>query len=241
VTEPLLDRFERQIESLVRLSIPVASDSIGELKKGKHHVAVTFDDCYESTLDRVIPILSKKGVPVTFFAPSAHLGKDAAWITDSDRRQFAGPIITAEKLRQISKNPLVSIGSHGINHRRLTEMSDDDARGELSESKRTIEEIIGKKVKIFGVPYGAYHSGHIEIAKEAGYEWMFTDDFTYITGKGNEFVIGRTEVNPTDWPLEFALKMTGAYRWHNAAIHLKRRLLQARCLNELFGARVKTK
>ncbi len=37
--------------------------------------------------------------------------------------------------------------------------------------------------------------------------------------------MGRVRVDPTDWPLEFHLKLMGAYRWLPMAIALKRRLL----------------
>jgi hypothetical protein len=39
-----------------------------------------------------------------------------------------------------------------------------------------------------------------------------------------EFVLGRISVEPTDWALEFRLKLLGAYRWLPQAIALKRKL-----------------
>ena len=89
-----LERFEKQLEKMVHSAIPVSTDTIRELKKGKHHVAVTFDDGYESTIDRVIPVLTKRGIPVTFFIPTAYFGREAEWISDGNRRSQVGHIVT---------------------------------------------------------------------------------------------------------------------------------------------------
>lgn len=208
--------------------MPVATDSIGGIKKGRHHVAVTFDDGFASTIEAVLPILTRNSISATFFIPTAHFGKEASWIADKDKRKNTGPIITVENLKLLSKNKGVSIGSHGMNHQRLTEIKDDDARKELSESKRQLENITGKEVKAHAFPYGAYEDRHIAMARKAGYNQVYTVDPTVFTGAGEGFVVGRVQVEPTDWPLEFKLKVLGAYRWHPCVSRLKRFLWHPR-------------
>jgi peptidoglycan/xylan/chitin deacetylase (PgdA/CDA1 family) len=225
VTAENYHRFVRQMEKLAQLATPVGTDSISELQKGKHYVAVTFDDGFASTIELVLPGLTHKAIPATFFIPTAYLGKEAAWIANIDRRQRVGRIITADSLRLLCKHNYVTIGSHGINHRRLTEMKDDEAREELTESKRLLENITGKEVKGHSFPFGAYNDSHITMARKAGYDHVFTIDPTVAIGGGKEFVIGRIEVDPTDWPLEFTLKALGAYRWHPYVSRLKKLLL----------------
>jgi peptidoglycan/xylan/chitin deacetylase (PgdA/CDA1 family) len=215
-------RFVRQMEMLARVATPVATDSISGLKKGRHYVAVTLDDGFASTIKLVLPVLTDKSIPATFFIPTAYLGKEATWITNIDRRKRVGCIITADSLRLLCKQNYVTIGSHGINHRRLTEMKDDEVREELTESKRLLENITGKDVKGHSFPFGVYDERHVAIAREAGYERVFTIDPTVVMGAGKEFVIGRVEVDPADWPLEFTLKVSGAYRWHPYVSRLKK-------------------
>lgn len=222
VTPENCGRFIQQMEILPRLAIPVAIDAIGVIKNGRHHVAVTFDDGFAPTIDLVVPILRQRAIPAAFFIPTAHLGREAAWITDKDKRKLAGPIITAENLQLLGKGKGVTIGSHGMNHRRLTEMKDEDARKELAESKRQLENITGTKVKAHSFPYGAYEDRHIVMARKAGYDHVYTVDPTMATGAVEEFVVGRVQVEPTDWPLEFKLKVLGAYRWHPYVSRLKR-------------------
>ncbi len=224
VTPANYQRFVRQMEILQQLAIPVATDSISGIKNGRHHVAVTFDDGFASTIETVLPILTSYAIPATFFIPTAHFGKEAAWINDKDRRKLTGPILTAENLKLLSKNKGVTIGSHGMNHLRLTEIKDDDARKELSESKNILENMLGKKVIMHSFPFGEYEDRHIAMARKAGYDHVFTVDPTVVTGAGETFVIGRVQVEPTDWLLEFKLKVLGAYRWHPFVSRLKKRL-----------------
>jgi peptidoglycan/xylan/chitin deacetylase (PgdA/CDA1 family) len=224
VTSANYHRFARQLEKLAQLAAPVATDSISELQKGKHYVAVTFDDGFASTIELVLPVLKHMAIPATFFIPTAYLGKEATWITDIDRRQRVGRIITADSLRLLCEHNYVTIGSHGINHQRLTEMKDEEVREELAGSKKLLENITGKDVKGHSFPFGAYDERHVTMAHKAGYDHVFTVDPAIATGGYMEFVIGRIEVDPTDWPLEFTLKFLGAYRWQPFVSRLKKRL-----------------
>jgi hypothetical protein len=40
-----------------------------------------------------------------------------------------------------------------------------------------------------------------------------------------EFVTGRVSVAPTDWSLEFLLKLAGAYRWEVAVSAMRRKVV----------------
>ena len=221
VTNSNLSRFIRQMEILPHLAIPVSANSLGKLQKGTHHVAVTFDDGFADTIEQVLPVLTNKNIPTTYFIPTAHLGKEAAWIADKERRKRTGPILSAENLKLLSKNKGVTIGSHGMNHRRLTEIKDDDARKELAESKKQLENITGTKVKTHSFPHGVYDARHVAMARKAGYNYVFTVEPTIVVGNQKSPVIGRVQVEPTDWLMEFKLKVLGAYRWHPCASRLK--------------------
>jgi peptidoglycan/xylan/chitin deacetylase (PgdA/CDA1 family) len=224
VTSQKYDRFVLQMKEMASLATPVAACSVNDLQKGKHYAAVTFDDGFASTLESVLPVLTDMMIPATFFIPTAHLGMEAEWVANMGRRKAVGPIITAESLKLLSMQKGVTIGSHGMNHRRLTEITYQGARDELTGSKKFLENIIGKDVRMHGFPFGVYDDRHVSMAREAGYDQVFTIDPTVVVGKGKEFVIGRVEVDPTDWPMEFRLKVLGAYRWHPWVSRLKKRI-----------------
>ena len=214
--------FVRQMEKLKKFATPIATDSISKLKKDRNYVAVTFDDGFALTIDVVFPVLNKMSIPATFFIPTAYLGKEAMWITDNRRRQCVGCVITAEKLKQFSEHSFVTIGSHGIKHVRLAEVRDSEASEELAESKKQLENITHKAIKTHSFPFGSYEVRHVTMARNAGYDRVFTVDPTISFGTDEEFVTGRIEVDPTDWPIEFMLKLAGAYRWQPYVSHLKK-------------------
>jgi peptidoglycan/xylan/chitin deacetylase (PgdA/CDA1 family) len=219
-------RFSAQMDMLSQIATPVAIDSIFRLQRGMHHVAVTFDDGFAFTLDTVLPILIQKAIPATFFIPTAYCGKEAAWIPDLERRRRVGRIISVDGLRLFSANNFVTIGSHGINHRRMTGMKNNEAEEELAGSKKRLEDITGKEVKIYSFPFGDYNDSHVALARELGYRRLFTIHPTLAAGTDDEFVFGRVQVEPTDWPLEFRLKLLGAYRWMMVASSVKKRSMK---------------
>lgn len=68
----------------------------------------------------------------------------------------------------------VMIGSHGVAHVDLTSLSDSELAREMSLSKSTIEQRLGKTVSLFAFPYGRFSRRVWEAALRAGYTHLFT-------------------------------------------------------------------
>ncbi len=70
-------------------------------------------------------------------------------------------------LKEMAKDPLCTIGSHGKTHQWLSLMKDEDAlEREFTESKKRIEENIGKEIFHFSYPYGQYNNSVLACAKK---------------------------------------------------------------------------
>ena len=52
----------------------------------------------------------------------------------------------------------MEIGSHGVTHTKLTELSDKELINELVSSKHFLEDIIGREVHTISYPHGAINS-----------------------------------------------------------------------------------
>lgn len=63
--------------------------------------------------------------------------------------------LTWDQTRELSRDPLVTIGAHTVNHRNLLTLPEPDARWELAESKRLLEERLGRPVQHFAYPFGS--------------------------------------------------------------------------------------
>ena len=78
-------------------------------------------------------------------------------------------ILTWQHIEQMDPS-LIDIGSHTVSHCILDRISVDEARQELINSKKTIEERLQKEVRHFCYPNGNFNSEIIELVKKAGYQ-----------------------------------------------------------------------
>ena len=216
-------RFARQMDLLVRSSRPWSAENKEPLRGGGRYAVVTFDDANENIIANALPELKSREIPATIFVITEKMGRIPDWqnfaanFTEDDR------IMTWEQLLKLPSR-FVSLGSHTMNHVMLTSLDIESARKEIKGSRTNLEQRVGVPVRTFSFPYGAYNAALVECCREAGYERVFTTDAVYALNKPDEFVVGRMVVEPTDWELEFRLKLAGAYRWTKTASTLKQRI-----------------
>jgi peptidoglycan/xylan/chitin deacetylase (PgdA/CDA1 family) len=208
------ERFARQLDHLLRWTTALRGDHPELPVANERYSIVTVDDGWKSFADNAVPELQRRHIPVAMFAISARLGASVDGI-GFDR------LVTTDELRALDAET-VTIGSHTATHAKMTALSAPDASRELRESRAQLSAILGHDITMFCFPYGAYSDELIPLCREAGYDRVFT----CMPSLANpaEFVQGRVRVDPSDWPLEFHLKLMGAYRWLPMAIVLKRRL-----------------
>ena len=85
--------------------------------------------------------------------------------------------MTWNELREISNDPLCTIGAHSVNHYAVAQLNESDATYELVESRRRIGEELGRVPKYLAYPYGDASSASprdFKLAADAGYEAAVT-------------------------------------------------------------------
>jgi len=214
------NQFSEQIRSLVKWARPVPALFRGTLEPGKYHFALTFDDALQSFVRNALSILEEYRLPAAVFVPTGWLGRKPAWAVLNEEAGIAESVLGPEQISALDKN-LVTIGSHSVSHPFFPKLTNEDTRIEFSRSKMNLEQITGRPVEAFSFPYGAFTPQQVELARQAGYQRVYTTQPTLATGKMNGFVLGRIDVKPTDWVLEIFLKVHGAYRWLPAAFKIK--------------------
>jgi peptidoglycan/xylan/chitin deacetylase (PgdA/CDA1 family) len=180
---------------------------------------VTFDDGFRETIEIVLPELKKRNIPITVFLPTGCLGSEPPWVSDRSSHHYGGAILAEDEIRKIDGEPLVSLGSHCVTHRPLPMLSDDEARDEILRSKADLETILSHEVGNLSFPHGAFEGRHISWTREARYRHCFSISPLLAFSVPNQIVVGRVRVDPTDWPVEFRLKLLGAYRWLSILRH----------------------
>ena len=131
-------------------------------------VAITFDDGYRSVAEHAAPLLEPYGYVATVFAVVERVGGTNRWEEESDVR--ARTFLSWDELRRLADAGW-TVGSHTMTHRALTEISDHELKYELVESKRKIEEAMGREVRFLAYPYGRCDSRVAAAALAAGYDF----------------------------------------------------------------------
>jgi peptidoglycan/xylan/chitin deacetylase (PgdA/CDA1 family) len=138
-------------------------------------VAVTFDDAYRSVLERAFPILSGLGLPGTVFVPTDFAGAGAPmswpgidqWVGSAHEPELAP--LSWDELKTLADAGW-EIGSHTSSHAYLTRLSDEELERELADSRRLIEQVLGRPCVTLAYPYGDHDDRVIRAAAAAGYE-----------------------------------------------------------------------
>jgi peptidoglycan/xylan/chitin deacetylase (PgdA/CDA1 family) len=221
VTPAHRKKFAQQMDDLIRWAKPVSVENKSQLDCGVHHVGVTFDDGFACVIENAIPELVQRKVPSTLFVPTGCLGCKPQWIKDKKDQNCREVIITVDQLEQLRENGLVSVGSHCITHSNLLLLSEEKAKNEIIQSKHDLENILQRNINMMSFPHGDFNQACVEWAREAGYKRVFSISPTFAFSDPNEYMTGRVRVDPTDWRLEFRLKLFGTYRWLPLAYALK--------------------
>lgn len=189
-------------------------------------VAVTFDDGFCDTFQQAYPLLRSQQVPATVFVVPRYL--DAAspfpWL---ERPEVFGRPLAWKELQQLVSDPLMSVGSHTWSHRQLSDLSIDEQRQEIEQSKVVLEARLGHAVKWLAYPYGHVDSlteETIRCLQQAGFEAACVNVMGVNQVGDSPWVLRRTRIGWEDCLWRFRLKMTGAYDWVDQWRHQSVRL-----------------
>ena len=214
--------FARQMQSLRRRALVFPADFQGSLPSGKPNVAITFDDAYVSVADNALPELAARGFHSTIFVPVGSLGNHPDWAREDNALSSDEVVMSAERIGALS-SPLVTLGSHSITHPRLSRMNLNDARREIEGSRDKLQHLTRGHIRLFAFPYGDHDASTVDLCRTAGYDYVFSIVPQPVKTEEFNFVRGRVQVEPFDWPLEFFLKYNGAYAWASYVSSIKRR------------------
>lgn len=115
-------------------------------------VAITFDDGYLDNFTVAAPILKQRKVPATFFVTSGYINTNHVFPWDLNS-PISHPLMTWDHVRQLAAEGF-EIGAHSVNHPNIGKCSPEIARAEIIDSKRCIEDRLGKPVFGFAYPFG---------------------------------------------------------------------------------------
>ena len=174
------------------------------------NVVISVDDAYISFDNLFLPFLENHNIPVILFVPVNHIGKYNIWDKDQQRLE----IVSREKIKILSNNKLVTIGSHGLTHRKISKLTDQEIRSEIINSKYELEELIAEEIKHFSYPFGQindYNKLAIDILKKTGYKSACSTRYRNTNYRNDPYNLFRIEIEPSDNMESFKKKCNNHY------------------------------
>ena len=223
--------FARQMDALHRGACILPASYRGELPSGRKCVAITFDDAFTSIAKNALPELARHALHSTIFVPVGWLGRTPGWVMKKSEPALAAVVnpelteivMSSEQLNALSAS-LVSLGSHSVTHPSMLELDTKRARREIEDSRHRLAELSGREILEFSFPYGDHDAPTIAMCREAGYETVYSIMAQEVDTTSSELLRGRTKVDPSDGPIEFFLKVNGAYQWMGYTVPLRKTL-----------------
>ena len=204
--------FERQLEAITRAGRTVAGDYCPAPTDTRRAIAVTFDDGLAEAFEVALPVLKEKGIPSTWFLTTGYLGRSAGWIRDHTHASFGGRLVTLGEVKA-QASPLFRVGTHTASHARLPALGLEQVAFELRIPRRELQQALGTTITLFAFPYGAYCEKLLSLCHDEGYRRVFANVPVWRRASRGGFLQGRVSVEPTDWGVEFWLKLRGGYNW----------------------------
>lgn len=163
--------FGRQMQELsaAGFTTPEYGQGLDRQQPGNpgQRVLLTFDDGFCDVLEHALPVLQRHQMRAMLFLVSGLLGKSNEW------QQRAGdirePIMDEAQVRDWLAAGQ-QIGAHTQSHPRLTQLSEAEAREEISASKKALQDRFGLPVEHFCYPYGDCNERVCDLVQAAGFK-----------------------------------------------------------------------
>ena len=208
-------RLDQQLRALqyrrhvVRMTEAV--EAVGQRCAGEL-AAVTFDDGYRDFAELAVPVVRAYGVHATLFVPAGWIGGVNGWDTGRAEQRA---ILTGRELRELDPS-VVSVGAHGLTHRRLAGLSPAELHTETTVAKHVLEQACGRPVTLFAYPYGQaddFDTAAERAVAEAGFVAACSTRFGRGSQPAERFRLRRLGIEAGDSLEVVERKFDGAYDW----------------------------
>lgn len=205
------ETLRRQLETaLARGMEPISLTRALDLLEGQEplersYLVTTFDDGYLDNLEDGLPILDELAIPATLFLVTAIAdGREGFYWY---RRNPPAPIRWSDA-RALAGHPLIDFQPHGRFHRRLTALSEADARDEIAGAKDDIERELGTVVTTFCYASGTFDDREAGLVREAGYRGALASRQGINQPGQDMYRLGRVMVSRSDDDKTFGQKLS---------------------------------
>jgi len=118
-------------------------------------VTTSWDDGHKLDI-RLANLLKKYGIKATFY------------ISPQDHEYKREDLLSKNEIKNLAKD--FEIGAHTMTHPHLSKIPLEKADYEISESKKYLEKVIGRKIMSFCYPYGDYNQKIVQLVSKNNFK-----------------------------------------------------------------------
>lgn len=175
----------------------------------KRPIILTFDDGYKDNYENLLPIMNEYGYKGVIFV----LGNDTILYNywDADKGEHRDDLMNVQELSAFVEVGW-EIGAHSMTHPDLTQLGEQQAVEEITESKAVLESKTGRAVQVFAYPFGFYNERVKQLTQQADFAMAVATDKGGLHIEDDRFEIFRTSIFPHDSWLQMFKKTSPWYR-----------------------------
>ncbi len=156
----------------------------GKARPGKA-VMITFDDGYADNWVYAFPLIRKYRAKALIFLPTSYIqnsenvrptSEEGGGISDTIKNERgAEGFLTWGEARKMSESGFIEFGSHTVSHKDFKKENEyrTGIGYELSESKKVIEDALGKECYQMAWPWGYYKKEWLKSLENCGYKLAY--------------------------------------------------------------------
>lgn len=201
-------RFKRMMRWFVTAGYKTATTAQW-LEDGltRKQVLLTFDDGYDDLYDHFLPLAIEHHLTAVIFLVADHVG--GSNVFDQKNGLRARKLLTWSQIREMQKYG-IEFGSHTLSHPHLPDVSNEQLRREVRDSKLRLEDALGVEVTSFAYPYGGVDRRVRSAVAQAGYKLAFTT-LPGVNWWNDPLSQRRADVNENTSLLDFAFQLRTGY------------------------------
>jgi peptidoglycan/xylan/chitin deacetylase (PgdA/CDA1 family) len=186
-------QFEAQVVTFMRAGYqPTRRARVVDTLEGRADpppgcLVLTFDDALASQIYGALPVLLQYHIPGTFFLMPAYRDGVHRYMTQDDMRTL--------------RDSGMEIGSHTLNHASLPallRLNFGAFLTELSDSRATLESILGQQIDLFAYPNGAFDLPTASYVQQSGYRAAASTRAGTIQRPEERFWLRRIGASPSE-------------------------------------------